>query len=134
MATIIGIDYGHKKLGIAVGQTITGTSTPLSVIAQNGEMWRHIDDIFSDWQPKAVVIGKPELADGKTHPLENSIENFIIELKTRYNAEVYRENEAYTSFEARQYQQGKQAYNPVDAHAAAIILESWMRNDNKLAQ
>ncbi len=128
MATILGIDYGHKKIGFAVGNSVLGTAKPLEVVFQNGEMWRKIDKIFTDWQPKKVVIGKPELADGKPHPLEKNIETFIIELKIRYNVMIYRENEAYTSFEAANLQQEKDIGKPLDALAAAVILESWMNN------
>lgn len=127
MATLLAVDYGHKKLGFAVGQTVTGTAMPLSVVAQNGEMWRKIDAIFKEWQPKAVVVGKPNLADGKPHPLEKMIESFINALEKRYNTTVYRENEALTSYEAAEYQQGKNAKSTVDAHAAALFLESWLR-------
>lgn len=128
MATILGIDYGHKKIGFAVGQSITGSARPLSVVYQNGSMWQEIDKIFAQWQPQTIVIGKPELADGKPHPLEKMIENFIIEVKSRYNAVIYRENEAYTSFEAGLMNQGKKMA-PIDAEAAAIFLESWMRSN-----
>ncbi|MGY0398701.1 MAG: Holliday junction resolvase RuvX [Ostreibacterium sp.] len=124
MATLIGIDYGSKKIGFAVGQTITGTATPLSVVYQNGKMWHLIDDIFFQWKPKLVIVGKPELADGALHPLEKKIESFIFQLKTRYNIQTYRINEAYTSFEAGFYQQDK---GVLDAYAATIILESWLR-------
>ncbi len=130
MATILGIDYGHKKIGFAVGNSILGTAKPIEVIFHNGEMWRKIDKIFTDWQPKKVVIGKPELADGKPHPLEKSIENFIIELKMRYNVVIYRENEAYTSFEAANLQQEKEVGKPLDALAASVILESWLRDNS----
>lgn len=129
MATLLGVDYGNKKIGFAIGQTVIGTANPLKVIRQNGEMWREIDAIFHQWQPKAVIIGKPELADGKPHPLEKLIENFINELKTRYNAVTYRINEAYTSFEAGSQQVNSRAEKLLDAHAAAILLESWMRTN-----
>lgn len=127
MATLLGIDYGNKKIGFAVGQTITGSANPIEVIYQNGEMWQKIDTIFKQWRPQQVVIGKPELADGKPHPLEKKIESFIIELKIRYNVETFRENEAYTSFEAATLQTEKGSGKPLDALAAAVILESWMR-------
>lgn len=129
MATLIAIDYGSKKLGIAIGQTVTGTSQPHSIIFQNGEMWQQIDKLFKEWRPSAVIIGEPKLADGKPHPLEKLIESFINTLETRYNAKIYRENEAYTSFEAGEYQLKKQTNHLVDAHAAAIFLESWMRTN-----
>lgn len=126
MATLLGIDYGHKKIGFAVGQTVTENSQPLVIVKVNGEMWRNIDNIFEQWQPKIVVIGKPKLADGKPHPLEKMIETFIIELKVRYNTAIYREDESLTSFEAAEFQQ-KGRQDLLDAHAAALILESWMR-------
>ncbi|PIE46255.1 MAG: Holliday junction resolvase RuvX [Gammaproteobacteria bacterium] len=130
MGVLIGVDYGHKKLGFAVGQTVTGNARPLTIVAQNGGMWQKIDAIFNEWQPQAVIIGEPKLADGKPHPLEKLIENFINDLKKRYNAAIYRENEALTSFEASSYQQGGERHQPVDAYAAALILESWMRCNN----
>lgn len=129
MATLIAVDYGHKKIGFATGQTITGTASPLSVVKQNGEMWRNIDAIFTEWQPKAVVVGEPKLADGKEHPLEKGIQNFIVALKKRYDVAVYREDEALTSYEASEYQDPKKN---LDAHAAAIFLESWMRNNPEI--
>lgn len=135
MATnLLAFDFGDKKIGVAVGQQITQTATPLKVIKQDGAMWQQIDALFKTWQPKHVIIGKPELADGKPHPLQKKIERFILCLQQRYNVEVYQENEALTSFEAAEYFQGKnqkksgRLTRPVlDAHAAAIILESWMR-------
>lgn len=129
MATLIAIDYGHKKIGFAVGQTITGTATPLETIAQNGEMWRKIDNLFSQWRPTVAVVGQPLLADGKPHPLEKMIESFIIEIKKRYNVKIYRENEALTSVEAGEYQRNNRGLKHLDAHAAAIFLESWMRSN-----
>lgn len=130
MATLLAIDYGHKKIGFAVGQTVTGTAMPLTIVKQNGGMWCKIDGIFNEWQPKAVVIGEPKLADGNPHPLEKFIENFINSLEKRYNVIVYRENEALTSFEAGEYQQGNKTNQLMDAHAAALFLESWMRHQN----
>ncbi len=128
MAAVLGIDYGNKKVGFAIGNTITGSARPLGVVYQNGEMWKNIEKIFRDWQIKEVVIGKPELADGKPHPLEKKIEKFIIELEMSYNAKTYRENEAYTSFEAVKIQNEKERGKPLDSLAAVVILESWLRS------
>ncbi len=128
MATALGIDYGHKKIGFAVGQTITGNTRALKVVYQNGNLWNDIDTIFAEWKPQIVVVGKPELADGKPHPLEKTIESFIIELKLRYNAKVHRENEAFSSCEAHRISQNKKMA-PVDAEAAAVFLESWIRSN-----
>lgn len=127
MATVIGIDYGHKKIGFAIGQTITGTATPLTTVAQNGELWRRIDSFFTQWQPTIAVVGEPLLADGKLHPLEEAIQVFIIELASRYPIKIYRENETLTSVMASEYQKNNKSMKHLDAHAAAIFLESWMQ-------
>lgn len=129
MATLIAVDYGHKKIGFATGQTITGTASPLSVVKQNGEMWRNIDAIFTEWQPKAVVVGEPKLADGKEHPLEKGIQQFIKNVQARYDVAIFREDEALTSYEAGEYLEPQKN---LDAHAAAIFLESWMRNNPEI--
>ncbi|MBS9777590.1 MAG: Holliday junction resolvase RuvX [Gammaproteobacteria bacterium] len=126
MATVLGIDYGHKKIGFATGQTITGTTTPTKVIYHNGNLWNEIDSIFATWKPSIVVVGMPLLADGKPHPLEKTIETFINEIKSRYNVAVCRENEAYSSCEARDITR-KKKNAPIDAEAAAVFLESWIR-------
>ncbi|PIE42256.1 MAG: Holliday junction resolvase RuvX [Gammaproteobacteria bacterium] len=130
MATLIGIDYGHKKIGFATGQTITASAAPLTIIAQNGEMWPAIDRIMQEWQPDMVIIGEPKLADGKPHPLEKKIQRFITAIKQRYDVTVKRVDEAYTSFEATRYQRGQGRQSILDAHAAAILLESWMRENS----
>lgn len=128
MATFLGIDYGHKKLGLAVGQSITETAQPLMVVPVNGAMWAKIDTVFSQWRPQGVVVGQPKLADGKTHPLEKAIEAFINELILRYNTVVYREDESLTTVEAGDYvQAGRQQL--LDAHAAALFLQSWLRTN-----
>lgn len=133
MATFLGIDYGHKKLGFAVGQSITETAQPLMVVPVNGAMWKKIDAIFSQWHPHGVVVGQPKLADGKTHPLEKAIETFINQLILRYNTAVYREDESLTSFEAGDYlRPGRQQL--LDAHAAALFLQSWLRNNPRPLQ
>ncbi len=133
MAVLLAIDYGSKKLGFAIGQTVTGTATPLTVVKQNGEMWRKIDAIFAEWCPQAVVVGEPKLADGKSHPLSSGIKKFIASLENKYDVSIYREDETLTSFEANEYrrqQSGKRA-PLMDAHAAALFLESWMRTNSE---
>jgi len=132
MATLMAFDYGHKKIGVAIGQIITGTSSPLVVVANDRHKWSIIDKLMTTWQPQGVVIGQPFLADGKPHPLEKMIETFINTLKTRYNIEIYRENEAFTSLAARQYQLRSKCQKAVDSVAAALFLESWMRNNSTI--
>ncbi len=120
------MDYGNKKIGISIGQSVTKTSNPLKVIKNNGSLEQEIKKVMQEWSPKLVIVGQPKLADGKVQPLEKGIENFIRMLKSSYNVEIYREDEALSSFEASHYTNERDAF---DAYAAAIILESWMRQN-----
>ncbi len=129
MSTLIGIDYGHKKIGFAIGQDITKTANPLMILKNNSDLWREIDKIFNTWKPHKLVIGKPELIDGNKHPLEEKIENFIKKLEQLYSLQIFRENEAYTSEQARELSKNKKNINNIDDYAAAIILERWMTNN-----
>ncbi len=130
MAVLIGIDYGNKKLGFATGQNITKTATPLVIIKNNEQLWQEIELIFKAWKPEKIIIGKPELQDGTKHPLEKNIENFIKKLSNIYLIPIFRENEAYTSEQAKERsRESNKKPNPnkeIDDYAAAIILERWM--------
>lgn len=126
---VIGFDYGRKKIGVAVGQSITQTAQPLDVLLNDKSLMIEIDKIVEDWTPDCFVVGEPLLADGSEHPLEKAIENFIKVLDSRYNLRIFRENEALTSFEAAQYRRSSGKQEATDAHAAAILLESWFRHN-----
>ncbi len=127
MATVIGIDYGLKKIGFSVGQTITKTASPLEIITNNSELWVKIDVLMKDWRPEFLVVGEPKLADGTVHPLENSIENCIKKIKLIYNIDVYREDESFSSVEASRRKNNKRKSKSIDDYAAAVILESWLQ-------
>ncbi|MEM7564830.1 MAG: Holliday junction resolvase RuvX, partial [Pseudomonadota bacterium] len=55
--TVIGFDFGSHSIGIAVGQTLTGTATPITAVKTND--WKSIGNILSDWQPQLLIIGLP---------------------------------------------------------------------------
>ena len=65
--TYLGFDYGHKRIGIAVGQTISLSAAALEIVSVNkGAEWQRIEQLVQEWQPRGAIVGVPITADGKT--------------------------------------------------------------------
>lgn len=130
---ILGFDFGTKKIGVASGQTITQTASPLDIIpATNGEPdWQALDKLVSHWQPSAMVVGLALHEDMTDSTTSQHAKIFGQKLQQRYQIDVHYVCEHLTSFEARHFVKQKQKKKPsqVDAIAAAIILESWLKGD-----
>ena len=84
--TYLGFDYGHKRIGIAVGQTISQSASALEVLTANkGREWQRIEQLIQEWQPKGAVVGIPVTADGKTGKIHRLIKTFITQLENRFH-------------------------------------------------
>ncbi|WP_437879367.1 Holliday junction resolvase RuvX [Pseudomonas sp. LRF_L74] len=130
---LLGFDYGTKQIGVAVGQTITGQARELCVLkAQNGVPdWQKVEALIKEWQPDAIVVGLPLNMDGSRSEMSERAEKFARRLNGRYNLPVHTHDERLTTFEAKGHRlaQGQRdGYNqrPVDALAAALLLEGWL--------
>jgi len=133
-ATILGFDFGLKRIGVAVGQLLTKTATPLTIIiANNGEpQWHAIDKIIQEWQPAALVVGLPLNMDGTSQPITELAQKFAERLHEHYQLPIYTTDERLTTREAREqiFQAGGYRAlrsGPVDGVAAQIILEGWLQ-------
>lgn len=124
--TVLGIDYGVKRLGVAVGQTITGTANPLTTLTvrQGLPDWREFDRIVRNWSPDYVVVGLPVHQDGTEHELAPAILRFVAALRERYDLDVNTIDERLSSHEAQQRLLSSKR-GSVDAYAAQLILETW---------
>lgn len=139
MATVIAFDFGLKRTGIAVGNTLTGSASPECTIQSNNEKpnWETITHLFEEWKPDQLVVGMPTELDGSESPLTKQINRFCNQLNGRYNLPVDQENEQFTSIEAaarlKQLRQSgrkkKVSKDEVDKIAASIILENWMQKN-----
>jgi len=139
MAVVIAFDFGLKRTGIAVGNTVIGSATPECTLYSKDEMpdWDGITKLIKEWQPSQIVVGMPIELDGSENPLKKSIERFCNQIQGRYNIAVDQENEQFTSIEAAQRlkqlrQSGRKqkvSKDEVDKIAAAIILENWMQRN-----
>lgn len=124
--TYICFDYGAKRTGVAVGQTLTGTATPLETIeALNGRPdWDRISAIIRQWQPDALIVGLPVTMDNSRQIITENAEKFARQLEGRYQLQVFRAEERLTTYEARNRLKRTHDLDPV---AAQLILESWLR-------
>lgn len=123
---IVSFDFGTKKIGIAVGQTETKTSSPLEVIfnKNNAINWDSIESIISEWKPDLLLVGKPLNMDGSDSDIMEKVDIFFKKLEkiTRVPCEYV--DERLTSFEARQ-NISELKTDLVDAHAAKILIDHW---------
>lgn len=121
---IMSFDYGKKRIGIAIGQNITATASPLEIVTtkNNKINWSRIDFLIKEWQPKEFVIGLPKYADGSDNPVTIAVKNFIKKLSARYQLPVHTIDETLSSVAAAERTKSN---NLLDAVAAQIILETW---------
>ena len=128
MATLLGFDYGTAKIGIAVGQSITGTATPLITLraVQQRPDWQRIGELIATWQPLELVVGLPCDIDGSETEIAGLAKRFARQLEGRYHLPVHMIDERLTSMEARQrLQRRPKNFEELDAIAAGLILETW---------
>jgi len=139
---LLGFDYGTKQIGVAVGQVITGQARELCVLkAQNGVPdWQKVEALIREWQPDAIVVGLPLNMDGTPSEMSARAEKFARRLNGRFNLPVHTHDERLTTYEAKgqRMRQGQHAGsyrdNPVDALAAALLLDGWLENPSEDAQ
>jgi putative Holliday junction resolvase len=121
----VGIDWGEKRIGLAVGQSLTGSARALAVLkAKKGiPDWSEVKKWLAKYQPEALVLGLPLLLDGKEQPLTERVREFAQVLKVTIPLPVYWVEEQLSSSEA-----SERCDNPamLDAEAAAVILETWL--------
>jgi len=133
--TLFGIDYGTRKIGVAVGQNITSTAMGIAVIAvRNGEVdWTALDKLVQRWKPGAFVVGMPYNMDGSESEMTVQANKFARKLTERYQRPCHPVDERLSTRAAREITRnnaemiGKRYDDKtkVDAMAAQLLLESW---------
>lgn len=124
--TLLCFDYGKTKIGVAVGQNVTKTASPLTTVkAKNFKPnWQHIVGLISEWAPDALVVGYPLTENNQRQAMTKRTDQFINQLKTRFALPVYIVSEVLSTYEAKQI---ADCTDNDDPYAAKIILESWLR-------
>ena len=103
---ILAFDFGEKKIGVAVGQTSTNTSSPLKIIFNyHGETnWDEIKEILYEWKPELILVGKPLNMDDSESKIMRKVDKFYKHLTTLYDSKYEYVDERLTTFEAREMQ------------------------------
>jgi putative pre-16S rRNA nuclease len=134
---VLAFDYGERRIGVAVGQTALGTASPVGTLPAHGQPdWTAVDRCLRDWAPDRVLVGLPYNMNGTETVLTAACRAFAAELSSRSSLPVELVDERLTSSaatselrEARR--SGARARRvrrgDIDANAARLILESWLR-------
>ena len=130
----LGIDFGTKRIGLALGNSFTGVARALSVIPNNGGFLNALAKTIKEWQVTHIVLGLPLDMDGEEQEITRQVKNFAKKIKHHTQLPLDFVDERLTSFEAeRQFKslrQNSQAKaknkDQIDAMAAQIILQSYL--------
>lgn len=136
MSQVIGFDFGTHSIGVAVGQTITGTASPLAALkAKDGQPnWEAVESLIKEWQPKFLVVGLPLNMDGTEQPLTDLARKFANRLHGRFGIQVVLQDERLTTVAAKENLFGRGGYKQlkkgkVDSAAAQLILEDYFNQN-----
>ena len=146
-STFLGFDYSQNKIGIAVGQRLTGTANALTTLKSHHKKvdWQNIDRVLNEWHPAALIVGLPLTMDGEEQETTETAKLFARQLNKRYNLPVHFMDERLTSREAshilgydghtsprrhskagKKVKKHKQQGHDIDQLAAQLILQSWL--------
>ena len=130
--TLLAFDFGLKQIGSAVGQTLTASASPLTVIrARDGQPdWNHIQALIAEWRPALLLVGLPLNMDGTESDFCARARKFARRLNGRFALPVKMVDERLSTREAKERGGYRESFrdNPVDNLAAQVILESWLNN------
>lgn len=133
---LLAFDFGMKRIGVAVGQTVTQTASPLNTIQakEGAPHWETITKLIKKWQPDALIVGIPLNMDGTPQPISQKARAFAKALQSHYQITVIEMDERLTTKDAREQlftaggfkalQDGQ-----VDRVAAQLILQNWFEEN-----
>lgn len=122
METALAFDFGLKRIGVAVGNSVIRQAQPLTVIsaATNEAKFAAIAELMEQWQPGICVVGVPRHPDGAEHEMTVRCKRFANQLHGRFGVNPVLVDERYSSAVIA-HKRGEL----IDAHAAAIILQQY---------
>jgi putative holliday junction resolvase len=121
--SFLSFDFSLRRVGVASGNSLTRTATPLRTITTDGDArFAAIAALIAEWQPAALVVGVPFHPDGAEHDNTRRAQRFARQLSGRFGLPVHEVDERYTTTEARSL-----GARDADAAAAALILEQFLR-------
>lgn len=124
---VLAFDFGTKRIGVAYGQSLTGTAQALGVVSARDGVpdWHQLETLVAQWQPDAFVVGLPYNMDDTESELLIRARKFGQRLEGRLHKPCYGIDERLSSFEARGELLRGESTGAVDSVAARLILEAW---------
>lgn len=133
---VLGFDVGARRIGVAVGNTLSGTARPIAMVAarDDGPDWDAVAALVREWRPDRLVVGEPLTLDGETQPATHLARRFAREAAARFALPVDLIDERSSSREAerrfaharREGRARRRDAQALDALAAQIIVERWL--------
>ena len=122
--TVMAFDYGTRRVGVAVGNSITRAGEALKTIAAaNADtLFKEIEGLLAEWQPNQLIVGLPTHPDGADHEMTTKSKRFGNQLYGRFNLPVDWVDERYSSVVL---EGDADMHDNLDAHSAALILEQY---------
>lgn len=136
--TILAFDFGKRRIGVAIGQQVTFSASPLKFVVNDhsGPDWQHIAALVDEWRPHRLIVGMPINVDGSTAKIAARVDDFIDNL-ARYELPVEAVDERYSSLEAEQQLKsdraagirGRITKDMIDSASAVLIAERWLKKE-----
>ena len=128
-STMMAFDYGTRRVGVAVGNSISKRGQAIKTIAapSSDVLFKEIDCLLKEWQPDQLVVGRPVHPDGTTHEMTTKAIRFGNQLHGRFHLPVHWVDERYTSVVL---EGNADVRDNLDAHSAVIILEQFFAEQN----
>ncbi|MZR63165.1 Holliday junction resolvase RuvX [Alcanivorax sp. DP30] len=125
---ILAFDYGTQKIGVASGNELLGTASPLKALPCKNTQpnWDDIAALLKEWEPEALVVGLPLNMDGSESESTTRAKKFANRLKGRFGMKVWLVDERLSTREARERTGIQKADSRVDSMAAVIIAEGFL--------
>jgi putative Holliday junction resolvase len=122
--TILSFDFGTRRVGVAVGNSISKSGQALKTIAASSSdtLFKEIELLIAEWQPDQLVVGKPTHPDGAPHEMTAKAIRFGNQLHGRFHLPVVWVDERYTSVVL---EGNSEMHDNLDAHSAVLILEQY---------
>ncbi|ARC54678.1 hypothetical protein AOQ88_00120 [Candidatus Riesia sp. GBBU] len=135
----ISFDFGEKNIGVAIGQNITNTATPITNlrIKNKIDLFKNIEKIIKDWNPKVAIVGLPLNMNGTEQKIGEKSKRFSESLRKEFNITTIMQDERLTSIEAKERIFLRKGYRyltceRINSLSASIILENWFNKIQKI--
>jgi putative pre-16S rRNA nuclease len=133
---VLAIDYGEKRIGIAITDPLQMFSIPLTTFKNDSNFWSEFEKLLNKYNIVLIVLGYPLKEDGSKSKITLIVEKFVKELKNKFKIDVELVDERYSStiawehiIEAVPSKKKRRNKSLIDMNAAAVILDDYLKTN-----